>query len=355
MHISYLLRVTGKQLRAHLGAYLAILLSLTICSAALLMLTETLVYTRGFFEQLEKSRRTYQMNWDIPAAAGSQALARELLLGDRFDVQELTTCYAKPADGRLILNLWDPDCKMLRHGPDIGDGRDFTREELETGADVIVLPAIQTALGGVYAVGDSIPIGGRDYQVVGLNRAMTAWVPVKNALNRDDLSLEMDPVIFASPLSREQEAEFLTLARAAGAAPVRAEAGELGETAGEMVQYLVLILLIMYCAFSIIAGLFRYLTESRAYEFRIYRVLGIQSAALAGVYYAPVLLTAAVSFGLGVLLYRLTEPVQAIFSLGTSLPWEFTGALLLIMTGMLCLTTGFGFLRLVKSPVAETR
>ena len=119
-----------------------------------------------------------------------------------------------------------------------------------------------------------------------------------------------DNIVFAKQLNTSDEQIFMDLFSTVDAIPESRFSRLFSEFTMHVLTYIVLIALVSYCAFSIIAQLFHYMVQSRRYEYNIYKVLGVHSSILSALYFIPILFVSAISGIFGFLLYKYSEPLQ---------------------------------------------
>lgn len=322
------------------------------------------MYANTFLEKIHLNKRTYSLNfaYDMENHLRSYDFYEEVFYGSKLpEITQFTDVCAHPIVNvnieeyvtALVYLENDPRCV-----PEITllDGRLFSEEELANGSDVIILSEqvnyFRTET--PYQLGDFIQINEIPYEIIGLCNGHS-YITENNVMKRQNFLLTVGSILFSDILSAEEEQNFARLCSVVGANPVTRYSEAAPEFAMQVVGYVIIILLILYCALTIIVQLFDFMVKSRRYEYNIYKVLGISEGMLFFVYYTPISLISLISVLAGYGIYGITEKWQGIIGMEQVLSMPVVAAVGCVIVAVLFATTISNYLELRKQHAVETR
>ncbi len=319
MRLRFILGVSVKQLWNNIKSTLVVFLSLTVCVTSVFLMAEALLYSNSLIQNIEVNRRTYSIadNGYSEDYASAYALYREVIYGDTLpEISRIDGIYAKPimnenAEDYIELSVYLISDARYTTDFDLIDGRAFTEEEIANGANVVILSDTLNYWrpGNEYKVGETIKLNDVSYEIIGIDRT-GSYITEKNILNSQNFFINFGNIEFAKKLSSTEEQTFIDLFATTDAQPTSWFSQYFMEFMMHIITYIVLIGLVSYCAFSIIAQLFNYMVKSRLYEYNIYKILGIEKKLLFALYFTPIVMVAVLSNIAGFLIYRYSEPLQ---------------------------------------------
>ena len=364
----FIIKLSLKRLFCALQSTAAIIISLAVCTAALLLLMQPLLEMKDAWLLLKEVKRTWQVEAYSDAGmqthGGSEKLYEELMYENSFGeisevilpqvflLDEAGTYYEDETDdyleNNITLNIYVQGNSRFVPETDLVDGRMFSEEEIENGSSVILL---SIELG--FNVGDTFTIKEDEYEVIGIisaaENAGSAWITESNALSNENFYLSIDKVIFSDVLSKAQEEAFAAyIKQTVGGIPYNYYSDEIAAFAMELLGYALLMALVIWCAFGIILQLFGFMVRSRRYEFGIYKMIGVRGKMLAGVYFAPVVILDIFGCAFGFLVYKLALPLLSVFAVAGGVPPGWTCAVIFAVEAVSVVTVVPGFVRLKK-------
>lgn len=325
MRLRFILGVSLKQLWNNVKSTIVVFLSLTVCVTSVFLMAEALLYSNNFIQNIEVNRRTYSIenNGYSEDYLGTYALYKEVISGSTLsEISHIDSIYANPtntisnsADGtsaeNFSLTIYRQTDIRYTVKFDLIAGREFTEEEIASGADVVILSNTLNYRqeGNEYLVGDTVQINGIPYEIIGIDKT-ESYITEQNILGHQNFYIYFDNIEFTKKLTSTEEQIFVNLFATVDATPSSWFTQRFSEFMMHLVTYVALIGLVSYCTFSIIAQLFNYMVKSRMYEYNIYKVLGVGKVLLFALYFTPIVLVALLSNAVGFLLYRYSEPLQ---------------------------------------------
>ena len=364
MRIRFILGVSLKQLWYNLKSTLVVLLSLTICIASVLLMAEASLYSNTFLQNIDENRRTYSFESGGYNEAYEQTytLYNEVMYGDSLpEIAKFYGIYANPTLSENVgdyigLAIYLDNDSRFSTELDLIDGRGFTEEEIANGSNVVIISSDVNYWRGEdpYQVGDKLLINNIPYEIIGID-SFNSYITEQNVLNNHSFYICFDTIAFAQRLSSADEQTFMELFATVGNTPISWYEQHFADFAIHVVTYIVLIGLVSYCAFSIIAQLFNFMVKSREYEYNIYKVLGIKRSLLTALYFTPIILVSILSGVLGLLVYRYSEPWQSIIGMGDILSSGVCVACFAIIGIVLLIAVLPNYRRLCRQSAVETR
>lgn len=314
-----------KQLWNNLKSTIVIILSLTVCITSVFLMAEALLYSSNFLWDIELNRRTYETNMpgSVTDNAVSYQLYEEVINGNKLsEISEIIGIYVNPVvstdvEDYIGAAVYKKDDPRYSVELDLIDGRTFSEKEIADGSNVII---IDNSLnywrdGNEYKIGDTVLINDIFYEIIGIDNHQS-YITEENILRNENFYIYFDNIVFTKQLNAPDEQVFMDLFATVDATPESRFSRLFSEFAMHVLTYIVLIALVSYCAFSIIAQLFHYMVKSRRYEYNIYKVLGVRSSILFFLYFMPILFVSAISEVFGFWLYRYSEPLQSYIGMG---------------------------------------
>lgn len=291
MRLDFILNVSIKQLWNNLKSTIVIILSLTMCITSVFLMAEAMLYSNTFLQNIEENRRTYSLEGGGYSEdyERTYTLYNEVMYGDCLpEIAKFYGIYANPILSDNVENyfgvaLYLKDDSRYAVELDLIDGRSFSDKEIAEGANVIVLSYLENhyRTDDEYKVGDTVLINDISYEIIGIDGGINSYITEQNILNNHNFYIYFDTIAFAQRLSSTEEQAFVDLFTAIGSTPVSWYEQYFSGFALHVVTCIVLISLVSYCAFSIIAQLFKFMVKSREYEYNIYKILGIRRSLLA--------------------------------------------------------------------------
>lgn len=325
MRLRFIFSVSLKQLWNNLKSTIVIILSLTVCITSVFLMAEALLYSNNFLADIELNQRTYVLDTSDDTADNKNTyrLYNEVIYGTKLPkISEIDGIYVNSAvntnvEDYISAAIYKKDDSRYSVELDLIDGRPFSENEISEGTNVIIIDNNLNYWreGNEYKVGDTVVINGSSYEIIGIDKHQS-YITEENVLKNENFSIYFDSIVFTERLNTSDEQKFMELFATVNAVPESRFSQFFSEFAIHVVTYIVLILLVSYCAFSIIAQLFRYMVKSRRYEYNIYKVLGVHSSLLFALYFTPILFVSVTSGILGILLYRYSEPLQSYIGMG---------------------------------------
>lgn len=358
MRFLFTFQISVKQLWSNRKSSVIIFISLSVCIAAILLLMESLLYSTSFLKNVETYKRTYNLNMSSYTQdyESTYQLVDELLFGTQLpEISQINYIQAAPLDNTNVREYIVAEIYLEendRYAPviEINEGRLFSEEEMSSGENVIILSCLEN-----HEIGDKVQLNQVDYTVVGLCDGIYNYIPFENVLKNQQFTLCVNSIEFRDKLSKEQEKLFFSIAADANSSPFSLYSKDLGAFVIQTITDIVIMLLIAYCAMSIIAQLFQYMVESRMYEFNIYKTLGIGNLLLFAFFYLPICIITLFANAAGCLIYYLSEPLQAYIRLDEQLSIGIVAILCMLMLVILFFTTVPIYLRLRRSLPIESR
>ncbi len=325
MRLRFIFSVSLKQLWNNLKSTLVIILSLTVCITSVFLMAEALLYSNNFLTDIELNRRTYEIN--MPGSTTdnktSYRLYEEVVYGTKLPkISEIIGIYVNPVvstdvEDYISAAVYKEEDSRYSVELDLIDGRSFSENEIAEGTNVIIIDNNLNYWreGNEYKVGDTVFINDISYEIIGIDNHQS-YITEENVLKYENFYIYFDNIVFAEQLKASDEQIFMELFDVVDAVPESRFSRLFSEFAIHVLTYIVLIALVSYCAFSIIAQLFHYMVKSRRYEYNIYKVLGVRSSLLFALYFTPILFVSVISGTFGVLLYWYSEPLQSYIGMG---------------------------------------
>ena len=327
-------------------------------------MAEALLYSNSFLQNIEVNRRTYsiEMIGGTNNPAETFTVYNEIIYGNTLpQISSIAGIYANPivdenVEDYISSSIYlDNDFRYITE-LNLIDGRGFSEEEIADGSNVVIISSDVNYWRGEdpYQVGDSLLINNIPYEIIGID-SYNSYITEQNVMNNRNFIIYFDSIQFADRLSVSDEKAFMELFASVNCSATSIFSQQLTEFAMHVVTYVVLIGLVSYCAFSIIAQLFNFMVKSREYEYKIYKVLGINRSLLAALYFTPILLVSILSGVLGLLVYRYSEPWQSIIGMGDILSSGVCAACYAIIGVVLVIAVLPNYRRLCRQSAVETR
>ena len=364
MRFRFVLDVSIKQLLNNLNSTFVVVLSLTVCIASVFLMAEALLYSNDFLKDIEVNRRTYSIMEGVEKTdcANTYKVYEEVVHNDYLpEISCINGIYANPivqenVEDYISAAIYFEDDPRYFVEFDLIDGRGFTEREILEGSNVIVISNDLNywKTGDEFQVGDEVLINDISYEIIGIDRH-ESYITEQNVIKNQNFYIYINEIKFTKGLAAEEEQEFLQLFKMVDSTPVSKFSQLFSEFAMHVITYIILIGLVSYCAFSIIAQLFNFMVKSRNYEYNIYKVLGIQDSLLCVLYYIPIILVFILSGALGIWIYRYSEPLQSYIGMGDVLSFDICIVCYVIVAGVLLFATMPNYLKLKRQSAIETR
>lgn len=364
MRFRFVWGVSIKQLLNNLNSTCVVVLSLTACIASVFLMAEALLFSNDFLKDIEVNRRTYSIVAGAEQAdsVNTYKVYEEVVHNNYLpEVSCINGIYANPILQENVEDYIGAAIYFESHPRysvefDLIDGRGFTEKEILEGTNVIVISNDLNywKVGDEFQVGDEVLINDISYEIIGIDRH-ESYITEQNVIRNQNFYIYINEIQFAKALTPEEEQEFFQLFEMVGATPVSRFSQLISEFSMHVITYIMLIALVSYCAFSIIAQLFNFMVKSRSYEYNIYKVLGIQDSLLFVLYFMPIMLVFILSGIFGILIYRYSEPLQRYIGMGDVLPFRICIVCYVIVAGVLLLATMPNYLKLKHQSAIETR
>lgn len=363
MRFLFVVDVSIKQLLNNFKSAFVVILSLTVCIASVFLMTEVLLYSNEFLKDIEVNRRTYSiMGGEKVDCENTYKVYEEVVHNDYLpEISCVNGIYANPivqenVEDYISAEIYFEGDPRYSVELDLIDGRGFTEKEVLEGANVIVISNDLNywKTGDEFQVGDEVLINNISYEIIGIDRH-ESYITEQNVMKNHNFYIYINEIKFAKCLAVEEEQVFFELFEMIDSTPVSRFTQLFSEFAIHVITYLILIGLVSYCAFSIIAQLFNFMVKSRNYEYNIYKVLGIQGPLLFVLYFTPIFLTFVLSGGLGICIYRYSEQLQSYIGMKDVLSFDICIVCYAIIAGVLLFATMPNYLKLKRQSVIETR
>ncbi len=361
--LRFVLNASFKHILGNLKSSLIIFFSLTVCTLCALLMTEAMIFSSSFLENIDTNMRTYNLN--MPSYLEDYSLTYDFFNKITHEsslpsISRIIGIYASPVmsknvDEYIVPEVFIEGDPRFAQFPNIISGRTFSSNEIITGEDVIIISQdVNYWRDNKYVVGDYVYINEIAYEIIGID-SNSSYITEKNVMMHHSFSICINQLQFTHPLSSDEEALLVSMCTYVSAHPINIFSQYLSDYVVHTLTYSVLIILVTYCAFSIIAQLFDYMVKNRLYEYKIYKVLGIKKHLLFFLFYTPIIMISFCSIMSGFLMYRFTDTLQNFIGLDHSLSATACTICWCIFVIVLLLTTYPQFIRLVRQPAVETR
>jgi len=364
MRSRFVLEASIKQLIRNIKSTVVIILSLTICVASVFFMAEALLYSTNFLKNMAVNKRTYNLHL---SAGGENPEKRYdfynmVMYDEAFpEIEFVSNIFLNPVKQDNMEVYIAPNVYLDQHpyytpSLDLREGRPFTEEELRNGSNVLIIAEYVNDWheGEPLQVGDTVTMNDAAYEIIGIDRNVS-YITESNMLASQGFVISIDQIRFASLLSASEEQLLIDYCEELRARPKTVYSEQASGFAMHVITYIGLIVLVLYCAFSIISQLFDYMVKSRLYEYNIYKVLGISNKLLLALFYTPILLISALSFAFGLVIYHCSDILQYYIGMEDVLPTSASLVCCVLVVSVLIVTTFPQYKRLEKASAVETR
>lgn len=314
-----------------------LILTTTVTFAAILVLFRIFFANMGTWEELQISRRTYDVSFHgfqtAEEAVASKHVWQWLTEGETLPkdlkFHNLQGCTA----GYMLSSYWENGKEVIRadqwtfYAADaktetaedfsIREGRFFLPEELEEGKPVVLLSKDMCDVESLsYGVGDTLVLNETSYEIVGFVSGMVHYMPLQTILQTEDIGILFDSVCFSQILNARQvtalEEQLASLCET-----VENRYDKKMEGLGwQVLSYLIASLsLLGICAITLVRIL-RYLWFSRRHEYGIYLQCGATKAQTRWIVCLQIVSFCLISAILAVGVYQLFIPVLDYYGIG---------------------------------------
>ena len=340
MSFRFMAKLTLKQFASNFKSYIVIAFSLVVCIVSLFMITEAIFYSSTFLENINTYKRTYDL--DMPVHNDnyleSYDFYMNLINESKYPkIEKINSVYAAPltkvnVDEYYLLQIYS---EKIFYAPtiEIVKGNMFSENEINNGTNVIILDTNYNK-----EVGETIKINNTEYNIIGLSNNGN-FITQENILKNGFFTVYIDRIIFKEVLSQEEEDRFFFDIKKIGGIPTSPYNEAFSNFIIDTLLYIILIVLVLFCALSIIIQLFKNIIECRIYEFYIYKIFGIDFKMICKLFYIPLFIVNLFSDIIAVCVYFITEPLQEMIGFGHQLNFKIIIYIFFLIAILLGCTT----------------